>query len=132
MTAQPDPAALGFVLRRWIVSVPGYSDQHYLAPSRGKALADAWRSLTEPYPDVTFGEFIRRARCRLDRFEWPGDRFGDAITVGGKPAFYCGANSQYVQFARPGGKFTLNAHPLDVKPIEYRPHSYRSEKFDAL
>ena len=121
----------GFSLRRWIVSVDGYGDEHYLAPSRGKALADAWRGFTEPYPDLTFGDFIKRARCRLDRMVWPGSRFGDPITVGGKPAFYCGANRQYVQIAYPGGEFTLNAHPLDVKPIEYRPETYRSEKFDA-
>lgn len=117
----------GFILRRWIVSVEGHSDSFYLASSRGKAIASAWRDYASCY-DVAFGDFIRRAKCRLDRMVWPNSKFGDPITVGGEPGFYCGHNSQYVQFARPGGDFTLNAHPYDVEPEEYRPHTYRSAR----
>lgn len=112
-----------FILRRWYVSVSGYSDQVYLASTRGKALAEAWRAYSSVY-DVEFGDFLRVARCRLDRS--PPDWFGAPIMVGGLPGFYCGHAGQYVEFARDGGEHTLLSHPLDVTPEQYRPRAYRS------
>lgn len=108
------------ILRRYIVSVTGWGDASILASSRGKALADAWRS--DAFCNNTFGEFLRFARCRLDRIQ---PRAVD-ITVSGKPAHGLGHNGQYVQFVYPGKDVVLNAHPLDVLPESARPLAYRS------
>lgn len=110
-----------FKLKRWEVSVPGYGTGIYCVPTRGKALADAWRC--DAFSGVTFGEFIKFARAR--RATEP-PRWGDQITVLGKPAFFVGENGQYVQFAWPDGEFVLNSHPFDVQPESYRPAAYRT------
>ena len=111
-----------FLLKRWDVSVPGYGVGTYCRPTRGKALSDAWRS--DVFNNVSFGEFIRVARCRRSPVDPPD--FGTPITVLGRPAFFVGRDSQYVSFAWPDGEFTLHAHPLDVLPEEFRPQAYRT------
>jgi hypothetical protein len=117
----------GFVIKPFIVSVDGYGQSGYHARSRGKALADAWRS--DAFHQLSFKDFLKIARCWM---QTPFDpRFGDPITVNGKPAFFVESNRQYVRMAWPGSDHVSNAHPLEVKPIEYRPETYRSEKFDA-
>lgn len=124
-----DPAAaiiratpIDFLLKRWEVTVGRYGTGTYLAPTRGAAMADAWRS--DAFSGYTFGEFLKIARCRRDRYT-PA-RWGGPITVLGKPAYFVGENGQYVIFAYPGGKFTLHAHPYDVEPESYRPRAYRT------
>jgi hypothetical protein len=112
-------ADTGFILRRFEVSVGRYGDAIILATSRGKALADAWRSdIFEGWP---FGEFLKIARCRLSRYQ----PVPDQITVLGKPALGLGSDGQYVQFVYPGQAVVLNAHPLDVLPATCRPRAYR-------
>jgi hypothetical protein len=111
----------GFVLRRWEVSVEGYGSSVELAVTRGKALGAVWRC--DAFGHFSFGEFLKRARCRLS----PHQPKPEQITVLGKPAFYIGHNNQYVQFAWPDGEFVLNAHPSDVEPQSYRPAHYRTE-----
>ena len=107
-------------LRRFEVAVAGYGAGIYLAKTRGKALADAWRS--DAFDGYSFGEFLKVARCRLTEYQPPAT----PITVLGKPAFYLDHNQQYVQFVYPDGEFVLNAHPYDVLPEQYRPRAYRS------
>lgn len=98
------------IVRPWTVVVSGYGHGDYIAGSRGKALAKAWQSSAfEGWP---FGEFLKRATCRLNRAPW--ERFGEPITVGGEPAFLVGANKQYVEFVRPDSDVVLNSHPFDV------------------
>lgn len=109
------------ILRRWEASVDGYGQSVELATSRGKALSAVWRC--DIFNGYTFGEFLKRARCRLSTHQLQPV----SITVLGKPAFYLGHNNQYVQFCYPRGEFVLNAHPLDVEPQQYRPCSYRRE-----
>lgn len=108
-----------FILRRYVVTVGRWGEGIYLARSRGKALADAWRS--DAFEGYTFGEFLKMARCRLS--EWQPTP--DEITVEGKRALGLGHNGQYVQFVYPGGEWVLNAHPLDVLPESYRPKAYQ-------
>lgn len=109
-----------FILRRFIVTVGRWGEGAYLASTRGKALADAWRS--DAFEGYTFGEFLKMARCRLDRWQpTPVE-----ITVEGKRALGLGHNGQYVQFVYPGKEVVLNAHPLDVLPESVRPKVYRS------
>ncbi len=112
--------AEGFRLRRYEVTVGHWGAGIFLAVTRGKALADAWRS--DAFNGYTFGEFLKMARCRLTDFQIKPE----PITVLGKPAFKVDHNSQYVQFAYPDGEFVLNAHPLDVLPESARPSTYRA------
>lgn len=117
----------GCILKRWEVRIRRGEFSEPLssivvAPSRGAALADTWRS--DLFNGVTFKEFLGFARAYRDREpEW----WGAPITVGGKPAHYLGHNSQYVDICWPGGKFALVSHPYDVLPIERRPVAYRDK-----
>lgn len=104
-------AVVGMVVRPWTVTVAGYGHGDYMASSRGKALAQAWRS--SAFEGWSFGEFLKRATCHLNRAPW--ERFGERITVAGRPAYLIGANKQYVQFVRPGEDIVFNAHPFDVQ-----------------
>lgn len=116
-----------FLLKRWTVTVwwasGATTSDEVVAPSRGKALADAWRS--DAFNGCTFGEFLKFSRCRrAPEPAW----WGAPITVLGKPAFFLDYNKQYVRFAYPGAEFAMNAHPYDVLPIERRPEAYRKEQ----
>lgn len=111
----------GFILRRYIVTVGRWGEATILASSRGKAMADAWRS--DAFEGYTFGEFLKMARCRLDSWQ-PSP---SEITVLGKRALNLGHNGQYVQFVYPGSEAVLNAHPLDVLPESVRPKAYRRD-----
>lgn len=101
----------GMIVRPWTVTVAGFGHGDYIARSRGKALAKAWQS--SAFEGWTFGEFLKRASCRLNRSPW--ERFGNRITVAGEPAFLMGANKQYVEFVWPGSDVVMNAHPFDVQ-----------------
>jgi hypothetical protein len=116
-----------FIVKRWLVSVAGYSATAYTAKTRGSALADAWRC--GAFDGIKFGEFLKIARCRRDRV--CPSRWGDKITVSGKPAFFLGNNPQYIQFVWPGSDVVLNSHPYDVLPVGYRPSTYRDRDDDA-
>lgn len=115
----------GFMLKRWIVSVLWSSgtttSETIVAPTRGKAMADAWRY--DAFSSLSFGEFLKLARCRRDTHVPP--RYGDPIVVLGKPAFFIENNRQYVRAAYAGGEVVYNVHPYDVEPEEYRPDTYR-------
>lgn len=116
-----------FLIKRWCVSVDGYGTARYEAGSRGKAMSDAWSC--DAFSHVTFGQFMKMARCVRDHDLPP--RWGDPIIVGGKPAFFVENNQQYVRFAYPGVAHVSNAHPYDVLPVEYRPDTYRDRDTDA-
>jgi hypothetical protein len=113
-----DPAT--FRLRRFVVTVEGMGEGLYLATSRGKAMSDAWRC--DAFSHLTYGEFLKIARCRLDHYQPKPCE----ITVGGERCWGLGNNGQYVQFVRPDGEFVLNSHPLDVLPEDIRPRHYRT------
>jgi hypothetical protein len=103
----------GFLLKPYVVSVPGYGAFAYPAASRGKALAEAWRDY-RICSDTSFGDFLRIARATLsDR----APRFGEPIEVAGKSAFYVGERGQYIRFARPGETITHLSHPADVSAV---------------
>ncbi len=114
-----------FVLRRYEITVTGWGSGIYLAKTRGKAMADAWRS--DAFLGYTFAEFLRMARCRLTAYQ----PVPDEITVSGKRALGLGHNGQYVQFVYPEKDVVLNAHPLDVLPDIYRPRAYREASANA-
>ena len=91
-------AKQGMVVKPFMVTVRGYSEgAPYYVRSRGKALASAWQC--DAFSGLSFGEFLKIARAKMGE---PHDRFGEAITVGGKPAFLVSYNRQYIQFVRPG------------------------------
>lgn len=109
------------LIKRWDVSVAGYGTGTYDAVSRGRALADAWRS--DAFYGFTFKRFLSIANARLGAVT---PRWGNAIDVCGKAAIFLENNRQYVRFTYPGGEVVLNAHPYDVEPEEYRPSTYRA------
>lgn len=113
-----------FRLKRWRVDVHGYGTATYDTPSRGKALAQAWRS--DAFSSVSFRAFMSMARCR--REECTPDRWGDPISVDGKPAFYVGGTRASVAFVRPNEDVVMLAHPYDVLPVKYRPEQYRAPR----
>lgn len=111
------------IVKRWDVTVVGYGTGAYDGASRGKALADAWRS--DAFNGYTYRQFLSIANCRKGTLP---DRWGDHITVCGKPAFFLESNRAYVRFAYPDCGVVSNAHPFDVEPEEYRPDTYRNAR----
>lgn len=111
----------GFLIKRFVVSVGEYGSATYEAATRGKALAMAWRSAL--FEGWTFKDFLRKTHA-WRAHDLP-ERFGDPITVDGRPAFFIEMNRQYVRFVRPYETNVFNAHPYDVEPVEYRPDTYR-------
>lgn len=107
----------GFTLKPFRVRVNGFDSHIYYARSRQKALSLAWQDYRSTFDEVTFGQFLGRAKARE---ETPGERFGEAMMVGEQPGFYVSHNRQYIQFVRPGSDVVLNTHPLDVLPVEAR------------
>ncbi|MEN5176360.1 hypothetical protein [Brevundimonas diminuta] len=100
----------GFIVKTFSVAVDGFGAMTYVAKSRGQALAKSWGDYSA-YRQVSFKDFLRIARAWRTA---PPVGFGRPITVSGKPAFWVGQNSQYVQFVFPNGEVILNSHPLDV------------------
>jgi hypothetical protein len=107
-------------LKRFEVTVQGYGAGIYVTTTRGKAMADAWRC--DAFGHLTFGEFLKRARC-VRTPEPPG--FGEPCTFVGKPALCFGHNQQYVSIQLPGRDHLSSAHPYDILPMEHRPRAYR-------
>lgn len=110
--ADPD-----FLIKPFGVSVSGYPEYTFFARSRGKALSKAWDSY-RCGRDISFMDFLRIAKAR--RVDPPHERFGERITVGGRPAFLVSWNSQYMQFVQPCDDTIYHTHPLDVEPPEAR------------
>lgn len=108
----------GFILRSWRVSVVGFDSHIYHARSRGMALSRAFSDFRSYRDDVGFKDFLRMARAWAERE--PNPRFGEPITVGGKPAFWVDCNRAYIQFVLPGCDVIMNSHPYDVEPPEAR------------
>ncbi len=75
------------IVRPWTVTVSGYGHGDYIAASRGKALADAWRS--SAFEGWTFGEFLKRARCTLMAVDAEADR-DDANVIASAITFRAG------------------------------------------
>jgi hypothetical protein len=118
MVVALDPAT--FRLRRFVVSVRGMGEGVYQATSRGKAMADAWRC--DAFGHLTYGQFLKIARCRLDTYQ-PKPR---QIEVSGEQCWGLGNDGQYVQFVQANGDHVLHSHPLDVLPEDIRPRAYRT------
>jgi len=114
MTAELEALAV----KPFYVDADGFGRYVYFARSRGQAFAKAFGDFGSLRDEATFKDFLRIARVRgcPDRSE----RFGEAITVCGEPAFYVDHNSQYIQFVRPHSDVILSAHPLDVEPPQAR------------
>jgi len=108
----------GLVVRGYRVELPHWPACFQVARSRGQAIAATWRDFACCYDGTSFKDFLK-LRPRAYRQDL-GGRFGEPLTVCGKPAFYVSHNAQYIQFVRPGSDVVLNAHPFDVEPPEAR------------
>jgi hypothetical protein len=105
----------GLIVRQWRVTVNGYGSGLYVAKSRGMALSQAF--LCDAFCQMKFKDFLRIANATGEQ---PDERFGEQITVGGRPAFWVGCNRQYMQFVRSGSDVVMHSHPYDVEPPEAR------------
>lgn len=99
-----------FIVKPFEVSVSGHGVGIYFTSSCGKALAKAWRC--DAFDHLSFKQFLKIAKARSVSPTW--ERFGEGITVCGKPAYLIDANKQYVHFCYPGSDVVSNAHPFDV------------------
>lgn len=123
MAAASDPGK--FALKAYTISVDGFDPYTYFAGSYGKAMAQAFDSYRSFCANCTYKDFLRMTRGQ--RHVGP-DRFGEPITINGRPAFFVSSNLQYVQFSWPGGTDFFNSHPYDVEPEHYRPSTYRTPR----
>lgn len=119
-----------FLMKRWTVTVRWSSgaltSNDVIAPTRGKALADTWRS--DVFNGCTFGEFLRFTTCRrAPDPEW----WGAEIEVLDERAFFLGEDGQYVRFCRPGSDVAMISHPYDVQPHKWRPKAYQGSEAHA-
>lgn len=57
--------------KHWIITVPGYGEAEIFAASRGKAMAQAWRSAA--FEGWTYKDFLKVARSRR------GSEFGGSL-----------------------------------------------------
>lgn len=104
------------ILKPFLVKPEGFQGYTYYARSRGQALSRAWNAYC-CYRAISFKEFLRIAKCEPGQSR---DRFGERITVQGRPAYWVDCNRQYIQFAYPDSDQILNSHPYDVEPPEAR------------
>lgn len=102
-----------FLLKRYSVTVGGFSAYPYDAHSPGAARVQAWYSYRS-YRDVSFKEFMKISVVR--RGETP-EGYGKPITVGGRPAHLVSHDSHAVRFVFPGKTQILYSHPLDVAEV---------------
>jgi hypothetical protein len=107
----------GFIIKPFRVSFDGES-YVYFTRSRGKALSESWQAYTSIRENISFKDFLRRARAWKEAE--PGLMFGMPITVSGRPAFMVSSDRHYIQFVYPGSDVILSSHPLDVEPNEAR------------
>jgi len=111
-----------FKLRRYEVEVGRWGTSTVLATTRGKAMADAWRS--DAFNGYSFGAFLKMARCRLSSYQPTPVQ----IEVSGEQVWGLGHNGQYVIFVPANGEFVFSAHPLDVLPTSARPIAYQPKE----
>jgi hypothetical protein len=103
----------GFLIKRYDVTVSGFPVHAYDAHSPAAARVKAWHSYCS-YRHCSFKEFMTISTIR--RGEDP-EGYGNPILVGGKQAFWVGADAQYVKFVLPGETQTFISHPLDVEEV---------------
>lgn len=118
----------GMRVKPWTVEIRGRCDRGtFHGTSRGKVIADAWRS--DAFLGTSFKEFLKVVSCR--RAE-PCERYGERFTIGGRPARYVSHDTQYVQFVWEGGDTVFNTHPLDIdQPHARRGTPYHEDQTDA-
>jgi hypothetical protein len=99
-----------FLLRKYDVSVQGFSAHPYDANSPAQARVRAWYAYCS-YQHVSFKEFMKISSVR--RGVDP-EGYGSPILVSGRPAFLVSRDQHSVRFVLPDDTQVLNSHPLDV------------------
>lgn len=123
--------------RTFEISVAGFDPFTLSAASRSKARYDAWQRFREPYPDVTFGEFVSRCRVRgctvpqPDGYDYVRRNYGVDVRPGQRvrlknegPTFngreglviYPGRSTAMIHLVLDGASNSTIVHPLDVEP----------------
>jgi len=102
-------------MKRYSVSVLGFSPVDYDAVSPGKARAAAWRDYACGYP-CEFKDFLKISSIKLCQNLPLG--YGRKIKVSGKRAFFLQRIGTTVKIVFPGDDFVLHSHELDVKGLD--------------
>lgn len=103
---------MAFILKRYNVSVVGFSDVVFCASTPGRARSRAWDAYNSAYP-CSFKRFLQISR--VTRNHQPLAHFGDPITVGGEPAFFVGyAGGNSIHFVRDDSDDVRLTHELDA------------------
>lgn len=127
--------------RNYEISVDGFPPFVRGAVSRGRALADALSGFREPYPDTTFGEFLRKARVRLcapppdDGYDYVRDTYGVPVQLDQRvrlvnegrlsgregSVVYPGSGRNYVHVLLDGEARPSIVHPLSIEIVGAAP-----------
>lgn len=121
--------------RTFEIRVEGFDPFVLTAPTRSKARYEAWQRFSEPYPDVTFGQFARKCRvvaCAAppnDGYDYVRRTYGVSPRLGQRARLinegsssgmegqivYPGRSTASVHMVMDGRSFTTRVHPLNVE-----------------
>jgi len=104
---------MAFILKRFVVGVHGYGNNHFYAKNKNQARMRAFRALQSTNSAITFKRFLQILSF-IKPAESPAG-FGQGILVQGKPAHWienAGGNS--IRFCWPDSDQILLSHELDV------------------
>jgi hypothetical protein len=108
-----DCIVMGVIMKRYSVSVAGWGDAEYFAPSPSKARMKAYGGIqTASGGAVTFKRFLQIC-AGIRRVPTPPG-VGRDILVGGRPAKFIEDTGHYIRFHWPDSDVILCSHPLDV------------------
>lgn len=75
-------------MHHYEVMVQGFGPRPFAALSAGKARAEAWREFSQPYPDCTFGDFLKISSVRRinapedDGYNYVRTAYGISVKIG--------------------------------------------------
>ena len=121
--------------RHFSVNVAGFEPFTLGALSRGKALAEAFSRFSEAYPDVTFREFLVKARViscdapAADGYDYVRRNYGVDVQLGQRvrlkdegaasgregEVVYPGTSTAHIHILLDGELRTSRVHPLNIE-----------------
>jgi hypothetical protein len=123
--------------RTYEVSVVGFDRFTVSSTSHSKARYEAFQRFSEPYPDVTFGQFARQCGVRVcdvpvrDGYDYVRRCYGVDPKVGQRVRLinensssgqegvvvYPGTSTASVHVVVDGRDFAVRVHPMNIEPV---------------
>lgn len=127
--------------RTYEITVDGFPPFPMSAPTRSKARAEAYSRFSEPYPDVTFGDFVKACRVRVcavptnDGYDYVRRCYGVDPKIGQRvwlinegpstgqsgEVVYPGQSTASVHVVIDGRDFPVRVHPSNIAFEDPRP-----------